>query len=208
MTSVAAQTCGTSAKPIAVAEVAAVVGALAAGAALVTVAPDPWVATPLVAVATGAIVAWITWRDLRTFTIPDGAVLALAILAVCARWVEAQGGDPATLLVSLAIDAALPGGALLLFREIHFRRRGADGLGLGDVKLAAAGGLLVGTLDFSWALFAAAVSGLALVAARALLARALPDMSDRLAFGALLAPALWALWSMRHMPFLVPLAGF
>ncbi len=38
------------------------------------------------------------------------------------------------------IAVAVCGGVFLAVRELFFRLRGIDGLGLGDVKLAAAGG--------------------------------------------------------------------
>ena len=50
------------------------------------------------------------------------------------------------------LSGLLCGGALYLLREGFFRLRGVDGLGLGDVKLGAAGGLWLG-----WEFFAVAV---------------------------------------------------
>ena len=137
------------------------------------------------------LVVWIVVQDLRSFTIADGAVVALALLALATRL---AAGDSALLV---ALDVLLSGGVLLAFREIYYRRRGIDGLGLGDVKLAAAGGLLVGASAFAWALLAASLVGLVVVAlARG---RAAPK---KLAFGAVLAPAIYVAWLAQALPIL------
>ncbi len=177
-------------------------------------APAP---TIMVAIATGVLVAWIAWQDSRTFTIPDSAVLALASIAAAWRWSEwrwsgvAQLGD-ASLSSALAIglDAALPGAVLLAFREIYFRRKGRDGIGFGDVKLAAAGGVLVGAVGFSWALFAASLGGLLFVGATRLSPKSHAKSfvgSDKLAFGAILAPAIWVVWIVQQMALVSPALG-
>lgn len=176
-------------------------------------APSQAVVVLAVTLAVGALAAWIAVQDLKTFTISDSAILTIAILAVAYRWSAATPSGDSVLETSLAtgVDAILPGGMLLLFREVYYRRKGFDGLGLGDVKLAAAGGLLVGAAGFSWALFAASLLALAFVAAGRLLAKgdhsgAPLASSDKLAFGALLAPALWTVWIAQQAPLLLPYA--
>lgn len=150
-----------------------------------------------VACATGALVVWIVWQDLATFTISDAAVLAVAVVALAFRWSGAMADDEAPWRAgaSIALDVGLCGGMLLLFREAYYRLKGVDGLGLGDVKLAAAGALLVGCVGFSWALFAASLAGLALVGVARLRRRA---PAARLAFGAVLAPAVWGVWLIEQ----------
>lgn len=161
-------------------------------------------------VALAAVAVWIVWQDVKTLTISDAALLALAGMAVAIRWNEAASvGEPvSSFLATIAVDALLPGGLLLLFREVYYRRRGVDGLGFGDVKLAAAGGLLVGTGAFAWALFAASALALACVAAcRLLLPGATLALADRLAFGAFLAPATIAVWLVQQLPPLLAAAA-
>lgn len=177
---------------------APVLGALLAVAVL-RAAPGELLPVALVAGATGALVVWIVWQDLSTFTISDAALLAVSALALAFRWSSAAAGGEAPwhIALALALDVGLCGGMLLLFREAYYRLKGVDGLGLGDVKLAAAGALLVGGVGFSWALFAASVAGLAAVAVAKLLRRA---PADRLAFGAVLAPAVWAVWLIEQAP--------
>lgn len=147
---------------------------------------------PVVATAgVAALLALIAWRDLVTFTIPDGAVLGLAVLALALRL--AAPGSPADYLAAVAVDVTVTGGGFWLLREIGYRRRGTDILGFGDVKLAAALGVLVGTAGFSAALLAASGAGLAIAALAALSGRPV-DRTTKLPFGALLAPAALVVW--------------
>ncbi len=175
---------------------APVLGVLLA-VAILRAAPGALLPVALVAGATGALVVWIVWQDLATFTISDAAVLAVAALAFAFRWssAAAEGEAPWHAAAAIALDVGLCGGLLLLFREVYYRLKGVDGLGLGDVKLAAAGALLVGGVGFSWALFAASLAGLALVGV-ARLRHHVP--AERLAFGAVLAPAVWGVWLIEQ----------
>ncbi|MEO3386700.1 prepilin peptidase [Mesorhizobium sp. CAU 1741] len=145
------------------------------------------------AVILGGLAAWIVVSDLRSWTIPDGAVVALGLLGILLR-IPLQAAPLMMVDASLALvlDFVLCGGALLLLREYYFRTRGADGIGLGDVKLAGAAALLLGTFGFAWALLLASVLGLLVV----VVVRAMkPNMRfDRIPFGALLAPASWLMW--------------
>ncbi len=181
---------------------APVLGVLLAVAVL-RAAPGDLLPVVLVAGATGALVVWIVWQDLATFTISDAALLAVAALGFAFRWSSAatEGEAPWHALAAIALDVGLCGGMLLLFREAYYRLKGVDGLGLGDVKLAAAGALLVGGVGFSWALFAASLAGLAAVGAARLIRPGQPR-ADRLAFGAVLAPAVWAVWLIEQAPHL------
>ncbi|MFG5118034.1 prepilin peptidase [Methylorubrum sp. POS3] len=149
------------------------------------------------------LVARIAWQDLTDFTIPDSATLALAILGAIWRMATAgaSGESVTEELTLLALDGLLCFGALLILREVYFRRRGYDGIGLGDVKLAAAGGILVGTGGFAWCLFGASLVGIGLlVGRRALAVSGGGGSEERLAFGAVLAPALALGWLAAAIP--------
>ena len=167
---------------VAAAGVALAAGALASPAAAARL-------LPLAGPALAALALWIAAHDARTLTIPDGAILALAAIAVALRL---AGRDFGAALPLLAADALLCGGALLLLREAFWRLRGLDALGLGDVKLAAACGLLLGTAGFAGALLAASLAGLAAAGLATLGGR---DMRRaKMPFGALLAPAAVVVW--------------
>ncbi|WP_056480951.1 A24 family peptidase [Methylobacterium sp. Leaf117] len=159
--------------------------------------PGP-MATGIVAIALAIIGLRIVWQDLADFTIPDAATLALGLIGLAGRIGDGAflGTHPVTTIGFAAVDAAICGGVLLALRETYYRLRGHDGIGLGDVKLAAAGGVLLGTVGLSLAILSASLTGLAIVGAGRMLpvlARAV-QVTDRIAFGAVLAPALWATW--------------
>lgn len=161
-------------------------GAVALVAIAVLAAP---VAALAPAVSLTLLVAWIAAEDLRSFTIPDAALAGIAALAVFDLTMRpAFAAEPAIAASLFALEGLLCGGSVLAVREVHFRRRGHDGIGFGDVKLAGVGGLLCGLAGFSFALLGASLAGLAVAFA---LRRFTPGgVVGKIAFGAFLAPAL------------------
>lgn len=142
------------------------------------------------------LVAWIVWRDATRYLVPDAAVVALGVLGVLSRLqTPIFAFDASIATLSLLIDGLLAGGGVWLVRETYFRRRGHDGIGLGDVKLAAAGGLLCGIGGFSMALLSASLMGLA--AAFVALRLGFDEIARKLPFGALLAPAMLLVWILQ-----------
>lgn len=105
------------------------------------------------------LLAGIAETDRRRFIIPDALAAGLFGVAMLAPF----GGD----WQDKVIGAAVCGGLLLAVRQLHAMTRGAHGLGLGDVKLAAALGALLGMAP---ALFAIAI-GCGAMAAFALVQR-------------------------------------
>ncbi|BBE73680.1 prepilin peptidase [Oharaeibacter diazotrophicus] len=154
------------------------------------------------AVAVAAVVAltaWVAVEDAASFTIPDGAVVGLALVGAAVRLADARAfGLPlADEALRAAVEVALTGGALWLVREIFYRRRGFDGLGFGDVKLGAAGGVLVGAPGFAAALAAASAAGVAVLLVRH--GRSQSLRAEKLAFGTLLAPALALVFALARL---------
>jgi leader peptidase (prepilin peptidase) / N-methyltransferase len=170
-------------------DVAGLLAASLAALALLLAEPiNP--APPAGAVVVAAIAAWVAWQDMTDYTIPDGAVAGLALLGIVLRLGSGNAaGIPAyETIVLIGFDAGLVGGSLLAVREIYFRRRGFDGLGLGDVKLAAAGAVLVGSMGLAIGLgFASAVAIVYAVARRE---GDNPLTGAKIAFGVLLGPAI------------------
>ncbi len=170
----------------------AVAGALAAAA---FVDPLARAGDVLASAVLCAAMAAIALEDSLRFRVPDpwayGALAAGVVWAVGERL---RAGDG---LVSAAAGAAFAvlacGGAFLALRETFFRLRGSDGLGLGDVKLAAAGGAWLGWEGFAFAVLVAAAGALAFVIARVVRGKGWVS-GQRVAFGAFLAPAIWATW--------------
>lgn len=152
-------------------EIAGAVVALAA----VSVLP---IGPAMLTAGLGLVLVSAAAADLASRRLPDLASLIAAILG----GILALQRGPIALLAGLAA-AALTGAVLLLLRRGFAARRGDPGLGLGDLKLAAALALWLGAAT-PWAIAAAGLLGLIQVR----LARS-PD--GRIAFGPALAVGGW-----------------
>lgn len=128
----------------------------------------------------------ITVTDMRHFRIPDALSLPL-VAAGLALAAVSQAWWPDHL-----IGAALGYGLLAGIGEVYFRRRGVEGLGLGDAKLFAAAGAWLGWQALPAVLLIAALGGIA----QALVMHR--GQRDRvLAFGPWLALGFAAVWLWR-----------
>ncbi len=137
----------------------------------------------------------IAVEDLRRMRVPDAWNLPAAIggFAAVAWEARAMGVAPLAALGHAALSLIVCGGVFYLLREIFFRWRGAEGLGLGDVKLAATGGVWLGWENFPAVVTLAALSAIAWVAAISLAHKGWPR-ERKIPFGAFLAPAIWVCW--------------
>jgi leader peptidase (prepilin peptidase) / N-methyltransferase len=176
-----------------VAGLSAVVGGIGiAGASFYAFAP--W--TAFVSCLLGWAMLAIAVVDARSFTIPD--ILSLPAIPaglLASGWLlDPWSGQ----LVSLdhVLGAGLGGGAFWLVREAYWRLRGREGLGLGDVKLAAAGGAWIGWEHLADMVLLAAAGALSFVLAVAVVRRGRLSGGERLPFGTFLAPAIWVVWCL------------
>jgi leader peptidase (prepilin peptidase)/N-methyltransferase len=136
--------------------------------------------------------------DARMFLLPDvvtlggaasGIAAAYALAPVDALWSAADAGMQA--MATAAIVA--------LMRWVYERWRGCEGLGFGDVKLAAAVGAWLPLQAIS--LCFALATGAALVAVMAARLRGQTVAATmRLPFGAFLCPALWLIFFVTALP--------
>jgi leader peptidase (prepilin peptidase) / N-methyltransferase len=104
-----------------------------------------------------ALIGVVTVSDLRTRQVPDGALLASLLVAVSVCVVTDSNGVPVRLLAGLCAGGFLLAAALIR----------PDGMGLGDVKLAAVLGFYLGAgvIEAMVISFAAgSVAGLVLIA--------------------------------------------
>jgi leader peptidase (prepilin peptidase)/N-methyltransferase len=160
----------------------------AAAVAVISFASLPWPAA-LAATVLGILMMAGAEVDARTFLLPDtvtAGTLVSGILAAPALDPFDPGSGAGLALARAAGTAAV----LLLVRWGYARLRDREGLGFGDVKLAAGIGAWL-PLDAIPVCFALAASS-ALVAV--LIARVRGrrmDAATRLPFGAFLCPALW-----------------
>jgi leader peptidase (prepilin peptidase)/N-methyltransferase len=147
-----------------------------------------------------------------------GAALALLMLAVAivdARWLiipdQLSAAGFALGLINAAVTGqepwqaagiALARGAVLalLFyglRALYRRLRGRQGIGLGDVKLAAVAGVWLDWLTLPIAVEIAALTALGAIGIRHYAAGRRLDAALKFPFGLFLAPSIWACWLLE-----------
>jgi leader peptidase (prepilin peptidase)/N-methyltransferase len=173
---------------------------LAGGAGLFIVAASLYAAPRLGGAAGGGLgllMLAIALIDARFFIIPDGigaSAMALGLANIAfERWREMP--SPA---LDAMIRAAAMSAAFFIFRFAYRRLRGREGMGLGDVKLAAVAGIWLDWPSLPIAVEIAALGALGFVALRLIRTRRAPDPSAKLPFGTFLAPAIWVCWLMER----------
>jgi len=146
----------------------------------------------------GLVIVMVTIAviDLRSFVIPNW----LNVAALCLAFVHAAAREPDAMLWSIAI-AAMRGAALALsflaLRSAYSRIRGRQGLGLGDVKLAAVAGAWLDWLVIPVAIEVAAIAALIGYVLRQLFLGRSISATNRVPFGLFLAPAIWICWVLE-----------
>jgi leader peptidase (prepilin peptidase) / N-methyltransferase len=126
--------------------------------------------------------------DARHFLLPDFLTLPLIPLGFAANAVL----DPDN------FDAAVIGAAagflvIIAIRQLYWRWRGREGIGLGDAKLLAAAGAWVGWVGLPSVVLIAALVGLAVTLIRHL-ARGSISLTERVPFGSSLCFGIWIVW--------------
>jgi leader peptidase (prepilin peptidase)/N-methyltransferase len=150
----------------------------------------PW-QVAIASTALGALMIAGADIDARTFLLPDwitgGAfgcgVVAAALLQLDETSPLISAGDAILRALCVAV-------VLALFRYGYARIRRREGLGLGDVKLAAAIGAWL-PIQAIPLCFGIATSGALLIVLIALLKGEPVSRATRIPFGAFLCPALW-----------------
>lgn len=170
---------------------ASLIGAIGAGAVLASLAVAPrWTGTAG-AILAGLMLA-IAVVDHRQMIIPD----ELNVLAFIAGLIVAGAGadaPSATAILQALVRASLMFALFFGFRAGFRALRGLEGMGFGDVKLAAVAGVWLNWAGLPVVVEIAALSALA----AALCARVRGDGFDpkaRLPFGTFFAPAIWICW--------------
>jgi leader peptidase (prepilin peptidase)/N-methyltransferase len=148
-----------------------------------------------------------------------GAVLALLMLAIAvidARWLiipdQLVAAGLGLGLINAAVIApqemwqaagvALLRGAVLallfyVLRTLYRRLRGRQGIGLGDVKLAAVAGAWLDWLTMPIAIEIAALAALGVIGIRYYAAGRQLHAALKFPFGLFLAPSIWACWLLE-----------
>jgi leader peptidase (prepilin peptidase)/N-methyltransferase len=168
---------------------------LAGAAATASVASAPGT-IGLLGAALALLMSTIAAIDGRRFVIPDALTVAGFALAL----VHAAAQAPDAIMAAMAM-AAVRGAALALIfyciRGLYARIRGRDGLGLGDVKLAAVAGAWLDWSTMPIAIELAALAALAVYLLRQFALGRPIRATSRLPFGLFFAPAIWACWLLE-----------
>ncbi len=181
-----------------------ILGPIAAAGAGLAMAPYAPIDAVVASAVLGGAMAIVAAEDLRRFRIPDLVLGGAALAGLASVWASAGriGLDPVTTLAVHAVSGLVWAALLFGLREVFYRLKGHDGLGLGDVKLAGVGALWLGWNGFAVALTVAAITALAFVALRAL-ARGRWRRVNRVPLGAFLAPVIWGVWFGHHLILLI-----
>ena len=173
---------------------AAVAGSLAAGPG----------AEGLSGAFLAALMLAIAIADSQRYVIPNalsGAAVALALLRA-----GAIGPEPGlSAMIWAAFRAAAVTAPLLLLMIGYRRWRGRDGLGLGDIKLAAVAGAWLGFVTIFAVIELAALSALGAYVANGYLRQRPLKAAALLPFGLFLAPAIWIGWLVETLLIQAPL---
>lgn len=144
--------------------------------------------------------ALITVADLRYFIVPDVISLPAIPVGLAASAILHPEGDWLTGLTSGLIGAAAGAGALYLLRAAYFVLRGVEGLGLGDVKLAAVAGAWLGPEALAPACLVATLSALVAVLVHAAVSGRSKIAARRyVPFGSFIAPTIVVFWLERTL---------
>ena len=130
--------------------------------------------------------------DARSFIIPNWLVLAGLALGLGEIFMS-HTGPIAIAIANCGLRSLTVAGLFLGFRIGYRRLRGREGIGLGDVKLAAVAGLWLGWLAVAIATEIAALSALASVLVGVARGQKISGQT-RIPFGLFFAPAIWLAW--------------
>ena len=136
----------------------------------------------------------IALADSRCFIVPDVLSLPAIIVGLLA---SGRLLDPASgaLVSSHHVIGMIVGGiSFWLVRVAYAWLRGQEGLGLGDVKLAAAAGAWVGWQELANVVLLASSLALAVITLVSLVRGKPVSATDKLPFGCFLAPSIWLVW--------------
>lgn len=164
--------------------------------ALISACSLPWT-TAVASTVLGTFMIAGADVDARTCLLPDMTTIGASLLGL----VFAPVLDPSEPWHALAAAMARAVGAALVFACVrwgHARIRSEEGLGLGDIKLAAAGGAWLALATIPLWLSLASTAALVIVVLARLRGHAI-DRNTRIPFGVFLCPALWLVFFLSAL---------
>jgi leader peptidase (prepilin peptidase) / N-methyltransferase len=156
--------------------------------ALVSSLSLPWTAA-IASIVLGALMVAGADIDARRFLLPDLITFGAVVCGIVAAPLL-DAADPRAVALEAVARAACVAAVLALFRSGYAWFRQSEGLGLGDVKLAAGIGAWL-PVDAIPSCFGLATSSALLAVMFARLRGQSVMRTTRIPFGAFLCPALW-----------------
>ncbi len=147
----------------------------------------------------GCAMLAIALSDARSFIVPDRISLPMIPLGLFAASLTASTMDPNMAVLHHSAAALLAGTGFYALSRGFVLVRGHEGLGLGDVKLAAAAGAWVGFEGVTLVVLLASLGAIAFVLLLRLFQGQTIDRRTMIPFGAFLAPAIWVVWSVLQI---------
>ena len=141
----------------------------------------------------------IAIEDARNFIIPDVLSLPAIPAGLLAAGVLSPDGNASETVLWHLVGALIAATALYVVRWAYRHFRHVDGLGLGDVKLAAVAGAWTGLAGFSTVLLLACAGALAFVGVAILVGKQRITRQTPMPFGAFLAPPIWLTWAVTQL---------
>lgn len=146
----------------------------------------------------GLAMSVIVITDARYFIIPDIISLPMIVLGILLSplFPHLQSGAEALLLSSLA---ALLGFIFFLgLRWLYSIYRGREGLGMGDVKIAAVAGAWTGPEGLNLVVLLSCILAFCFIGGRYISGRAV-SASTAFPFGVFIAPSIWIIWLLQSV---------
>ncbi|WGJ13381.1 A24 family peptidase [Methylocapsa sp. D3K7] len=165
---------------------------IACGVVIASLVAEPG-PSGLFGAALGLLMLAIAVADARAYIIPDRLTLAALLLAFAQTGVAGFETLPENMALAALRGVVLALGFLAL-RETYFRLRRRQGIGLGDVKLAAVAGAWLDWPLIPVAIEIAAVLALIAYITNQLVLRRPLRATAKLPFGVFFAPAIWFCW--------------
>ena len=172
---------------------ACLIGAAGGGAVLMSIAAAPGWSGVAGAVLAGLMLA-IAVVDHRRMIIPDELNALAFMVGLVSAGVGADGSSTGAILQAV-VRASLMFVLFFAFRAGFRTLRGVEGMGFGDVKLAAVAGVWLGWGFLPVVVEIAALTALAVALYASLRGHGF-DPKARLPFGAFLAPSIWICWAL------------
>ena len=153
-------------------------------------------ATASISCLLGFCMLAIAIADARRFVIPDVLSLPSIPAGIVVSGLIAAPGDTNMVFMAHAIAAIVAAACFYAIARGFRAWRGYDGLGLGDVKLAAVAGAWTGVDGTSTVIICACLGASCYAIFLHLTSHARVSRTTMIPFGTFLAPSIWLVWSI------------